>query len=128
MMESIKHNEQEEVPAMKCPCCGNEMQSGFVRAMGRGGVCWVTEDRIAVLCSNRDKGFDPATKTGARTVCGVSCIGCGLCVKKCPADAIHVVEFRAVIDYDRCLSCGACGDACPRHAIRDRFGIITEKR
>ena len=23
---------------MKCPCCGNEMQSGFVRAMGRGGV------------------------------------------------------------------------------------------
>lgn len=30
---------------MKCPCCGNEMQSGFVRAMGRGGVCWVTEDR-----------------------------------------------------------------------------------
>lgn len=55
------------------------------------------------------------------------CIGCGLCVKKCPADAIHVVEFRAVIDYDRCLSCGACGDVCPRHAIRDRFGIITEK-
>ena len=80
-----------------------------------------TEDRIAVLCSNRDKGFDPATKTGARTVCDVSCIGCGLCVKKCPADAIHVVEFRAVIDYDRCLSCGACGDVCPRHAIRDRF-------
>ena len=30
---------------MKCPCCGNEMQSGFVRAMGRGGVCWVTENR-----------------------------------------------------------------------------------
>ena len=45
MMESIKHNEQEEVPTMKCPCCGNEMQSGFVRAMGRGGVCWVTENR-----------------------------------------------------------------------------------
>ena len=35
MMESIKYNEQEEVPAMKCSCCGNEMQSGFVRAMGR---------------------------------------------------------------------------------------------
>ena len=30
---------------MKCSCCGNEMQSGFVRAMGRGGVCWVTENR-----------------------------------------------------------------------------------
>ena len=74
-----------------------------------------------VNCSNKDKG--PAVTK----VCANSCIGCGLCVKKCPADAIHVVEFRAVIDYDRCLSCGACGDVCPRHAIRDRFGIITEK-
>lgn len=26
-----------------------------------------------------------------------------------------------------CVACGACGDVCPRHAIRDRFGIITEK-
>ncbi len=30
---------------MKCPRCEKEMLAGFVRAMGRGGVCWVTEDR-----------------------------------------------------------------------------------
>ena len=85
-------------------------------------------DRIAVLCSNRDKGFDPATKTGARTACEVSCIACGLCVKTCPADAIHVEELHAVIDYERCLSCGACAVACPRHVIHDRFGILTDRR
>ena len=53
-----------------------------------------TEDRIAVLCSNRDKGFDPATKTGARPVCDVSCIGCGLCTTKCKFDAIHLKKGR----------------------------------
>ena len=113
--------EVDEEKCIGCRACARKCPRGLIDLRR-------TEDRIAVLCSNRDKGFDPATKTGARTVCDVSCIGCGLCVKKCPADAIHVVEFRAVIDYARCLSCGACGDACPRHAIRDRFGIITEKR
>ncbi len=112
-----------EVDEEKCIGCG-----ACTRKCPRGIIALRREaDRIAVLCSNRDKGFDPATKTGARTVCDVSCIACGLCVKKCPADAIHVEDFHAVIDYERCLSCGACAVACPRHVIHDRFGILTDR-
>ena len=44
------------------------------------------------------------------------------------ADAIHLVDLHAVIDYERCLSCGACAEVCPRHVIHDRFGIITARR
>ena len=54
-----------------------------------------------------------------------NCIGCGLCVKNCPADAIHIEQFHAVIDAARCLSCGACAVVCPRHVIKDRFGVLT---
>ena len=62
---------------------------------------------------------------GARTVCDVSCIACGLCVKNCPADAIHIEQVHAVIDAARCLSCGACAVVCPRHVTKDRFGVLT---
>lgn len=113
--------EVDEAKCIGCGACARKCPRGII-ALRRA------DDRIAVLCSNRDKGYDAATKTGARTVCDVSCIACGLCARKCPADAIRVEEFLAVIDYERCLSCGACAVACPRHVIRDRFGIITEAR
>ena len=28
---------------MKCPCCNKDMKEGFVRAIARGGICWVDE-------------------------------------------------------------------------------------
>ena len=58
-------------------------------------------------------------------LCAYGCIACGLCVKNCPADAIHIEQFHAVIDTVRCLSCGACAVVCPRHVIKDRFGVLT---
>ena len=58
-------------------------------------------------------------------LCAYGCIACGLCVKNCSADAIHIEQFHAVIDAARCLSCGACAVVCPRHVIKDRFGVLT---
>jgi NADH:ubiquinone oxidoreductase subunit F (NADH-binding)/(2Fe-2S) ferredoxin/Pyruvate/2-oxoacid:ferredoxin oxidoreductase delta subunit len=42
------------------------------------------------------------------------CVGCLLCLKNCPVDAISGERKKVhVIDQDLCIKCGACLDVCP---------------
>ena len=53
------------------------------------------------------------------------CIGCGMCAKNCPADAISRTDYIAPghklasfeIDPKKCVKCGACMEKCKPHAI-----------
>jgi len=46
-----------------------------------------------------------------------ACIGCTLCVNKCPVKAIEMKDKKAVIDPAKCIGCGLCVPACPVKAI-----------
>ncbi|MBY9014264.1 MAG: 4Fe-4S binding protein [Candidatus Lokiarchaeota archaeon] len=47
-----------------------------------------------------------------------SCVGCGTCVKKCPMEAIDLVENIASINSSRCIGCGVCVHHCPEEAMK----------
>jgi formate hydrogenlyase subunit 6/NADH:ubiquinone oxidoreductase subunit I len=63
--------------------------------------------------------FEPAKKTdlsrGHVVFDGSKCISCGICMKKCPAQAIEVKkeEKSWQIDRFRCIVCSSCVDTCP---------------
>jgi len=44
------------------------------------------------------------------------CVGCRLCLKSCPYDALEMINSIAVIK-DNCILCGACVDSCKFEAI-----------
>ena len=46
------------------------------------------------------------------------CIGCGMCIRNCPANCISgEKKTRHVIDQSKCLKCGACMTSCKFNAI-----------
>jgi len=60
-----------------------------------------------------------------------TCKGCGLCVKRCPMEAITLEASKmannkvgklAVLEADLCIGCGVCAFKCPTKSI------VLEKR
>ncbi|MCK4806541.1 MAG: 4Fe-4S binding protein [Candidatus Aegiribacteria sp.] len=55
---------------------------------------------------------------GAFIVDPDKCIACGICINRCPTDAItEDIDGKAAINPGLCIACGICSNVCPVEAI-----------
>jgi Na+-translocating ferredoxin:NAD+ oxidoreductase RNF subunit RnfB len=69
------------------------------------------EAKHAVSCMSLDKG------KAVMDACSVGCIGCRICEKNCPENAITITDNVAHIDQEKCTRCGVCAGKCPKKTI-----------
>jgi electron transport complex protein RnfB len=113
---SIAENGLPVIDWAKCTGCGN-----CVKECPRQIISLVRENfDIHVSCRNKEKG------AVVKKSCSAGCIACKKCEKVCREvfsddpnidTAIEVVDFLAVIDYEKCINCGRCAETCPQNVI-----------
>ncbi len=76
--------------------------------------------------------FYPNTRGSIEMAHIDNCTFCGICSKRCPADAIAVdrAEKRWEIDRIRCIACSFCVQLCPKNCLsaeRQYTAPMTDK-
>ena len=90
---------------------GNDQASGSL-CMCCGCCCGV----LRMLKSYPDpanQGSSPFTAVLEADLC----IGCEVCITRCPMDALTFEDFHAAHHPERCIGCGLCVSTCPEGAL-----------
>jgi formate hydrogenlyase subunit 6/NADH:ubiquinone oxidoreductase subunit I len=70
----------------------------------------------------RDRSGMPAGFRGKLRFYPEKCIGCKMCMRDCPSEAITITEvapkqFECEINLAKCIYCAQCVDTCPKKAL-----------
>lgn len=106
------------------PAVGQYGLAGFMQPVVdySRGSCVYTCNHCSNVCPANallplSLGKKQRTRIGMASVKADSCVGCGICAEKCPANAVEIVSGadgrKAVVSLDRCIGCGVCQNVCP---------------
>ncbi|MCK5773577.1 MAG: phosphoadenosine phosphosulfate reductase family protein [Thermoplasmata archaeon] len=89
---------------------------------GKRSVLDIFSDGTLIL-KGRDEGEIDERERVVRSIAkrSTGCIGCGICVGRCPTGALRVdgKGRHVVIDTGRCTHCGSCLGPCPAESFID---------
>jgi electron transport complex protein RnfB len=46
-----------------------------------------------------------------------TCVGCGICVRRCSMDALRLEDKKIIYKPERCIGCGLCNTTCPTNSL-----------
>jgi phosphoadenosine phosphosulfate reductase len=80
------------------------VDGGSVRALADGTLIARGEDKKAA--------GNLLEKARQLVVRAELCVGCGVCVPRCPTGALAIEDMRVVLETDGCVHCGSCFGPC----------------
>ncbi|MDR2740608.1 MAG: NADH-quinone oxidoreductase subunit NuoF [Treponema sp.] len=126
ILEKITKGNGEEEDLVKLEVIGKSMSKASLCALGQTApnpiLSTVNNFREEYLEHIRDrKCRSGKCKSLVRyEILADKCIGCGLCVRRCPANCITGEKKQPhIIDQSKCIKCGECFKNC-------KFGAITK--
>lgn len=119
---------EQKAPCNGCPVGGSETAAKIAEILGVEVVetapyrpiikCGAkTQDKLGVVPYDGVQSCVEANVVGVTQACIYGCLGYGDCSAACDFDALHMVEGKPIVSYDKCTGCGACAKACPRDLI-----------
>jgi ferredoxin len=103
---------------MQCIQCSNCIEVCPKKSLVNAGA-YTSPDVNKIVDTFEKPEEEGAAGTGGSLKCDDSCVFCGICVKKCPQEALTVdrKEKKWAVDNDKCTRCGLCIEGCPKKSL-----------
>jgi len=89
----------EKGPDTICNCCS---------------CCCLFLESVVKMPGILPRGHQPSSYI--REMDEEKCIGCGVCVRRCPMNALELKDKKVIFTPERCIGCGVCINKCPQDA------------
>ncbi|NYT18668.1 MAG: 4Fe-4S dicluster domain-containing protein, partial [Methanobacteriales archaeon] len=110
---------QLEIPSpvhisTECVSCGQCVQVCPVQAINLSEEFFQASEGQILFKRRKVEG----PRSGEVKIDQISCQACGVCVNKCPVDAMSLENDVVSVDPEKCIKCGECESICPLRAVK----------
>lgn len=101
----------------------------FIEDLLKGNVFW---HRVPIV-SDCMRSMSKSNKIWEQTsqhkrINHNTCIGCKLCIHKCPVDAMSMKNDKVIFDDKLCVSCMSCVNICPTNAFKIKGKDVYQQK